>query len=118
MPADLAQLDDWPGHLARQILTDRLADLEQRGRRRRATTVELGEYATCRRSLAEISALYRARLRCEIEQVTDPLRVVAVQADELARSNLGLRCLNEDDLREIRDRWPDWTIGAPLAPLT
>jgi hypothetical protein len=102
-------LDTWFGHTGIRNLTRRALALNARGRRSKLTVPEADALRAIPKALAELRALYRARLRVELEDVEDSLSVVKLQAEELVHDGLSLDCLNPEDLMMLRKREPDWT---------
>ena len=105
----MSTLDAWPGWLGLRALHDREAELRRHSRRHNLSSFERDEGRTIAKARAELRALYRARLRVELEDVADSLSVVKLQAEELVFDGLDLSSLNPDDLIELRRREPDWT---------
>jgi hypothetical protein len=86
------------GILGQQVLTERIATLEERAHRRMMTPVELSEKRGCEKALAETEALIRARAKNR----ETSLGVVLAQMEELEAAGLTFDCLNMDDIEEIR----------------
>lgn len=100
----------WLGDTANRQLRRSSDQLVERLRYRRATPRELRELAAIERAQRELTALWRARLRTELEEITTALGVCKVQAEELVRliADEPLRCLNPADLIALRQNEPQW----------
>ncbi len=101
----------WFGYTGLRALRLELEQIERRHKRGRIWPDDVVWLQNIEQTRREIVALGRAKRWADQQRTIHPLNLVRKQMNELQVDNLGLRCLNVEDLMVIRKEWPDWQIG-------